>query len=411
MIIKNITGKFTSTWLASFFTLGSSIFKFKLGLLSLSPTVLLPMIALAFIPKLRKIFLNEHLRDKNFVFSVFFMLCFMSLMVLQTIFSDWQLRALSETIKTFLFFFLTHAFYTMLVYSKNLIFWIRVSIIISICFVLYLSYIYITKFGATYIGVEIDTGGRAGINTLALFIFFNIVMSVSLLSYGEKFGKTQYLNFFIFSLLFGLSLITGSRFGIVFPILFLFPIIASLFFKTSIKKKLLFNLIIFLGLAFFFVLYFFSSLQNLFNEGYFLSIERLINFGENNSDSVRLILLYTGIDCFFDNNIIIGHGVKDYLNCTLVSSLKTDYILHNDHLSILNNVGILGYLFWIFAIFIYSKIFHFSRENFIFRFGTIIYIFGLLLIDGYNSPILALLLAFSRWEWLNSRSDKPTSKN
>ena len=264
-----------------------------------------------------------------------------------------------------------------------------------------MSYIYFFKFGAAYIGVDIDDKDRSGTNTLALFIFLNIVMSLSLISYTKKLNRNQYINILMLIILFTFSILTGSRFGIVFPALFFMPIIVNYFFKRRFSIRSFTQILLILFLTFILFIYFFPSLQKLFIDGYFLSFERLISLGQNNSDSERLILFNTGVECFFNNNILIGHGVKDYLGCVMDSPLKTDYILHNDHLSILNNVGIIGYLFWLFAILSYSKIFYFSRKNFIFRFGTIIYILGLLVIDGYNSPIFALLLAFSRWEWFN----------
>lgn len=404
MKVKKIINKITYIWFASLFTLGSSIFKMKLGLISLSPAVIIPAISLGVSTKIRKAFFNENLNDKNFKYVIYSVLGFMLLMFYQTILSDWHNRAISELFKTTLFFFTTHIFFSIIISSRNLYQSIRISLYISIFFVAYLSYLYFVKFGAAYIGVAIDVKDRSGTNTLALFIFLNIVMSVSLISLGRYYDKKQYLNYLVLAVLFIFSILTGSRFGIVFPALFLLPIIINVFLKrklyiSSLIRNIFISLFIIAGF-----IYLFPSFQQLFLDGYFLSLERLIDFGQNNSDSERLILLNTGINCFINNNILIGHGVKDYLSCVMASPLKTDYILHNDHLSILNNVGILGYLFWIFAIANYSKLLNFSTENFIFRFGALIYLLGLLVIDGYNSPIFALLLAFSRWEWFNKKN-------
>ena len=128
--------------MGSLFTLGSSIFKFKLAFISLSPAVLLPALSLAISPSIRKVFLNENLEDKNFKYALISMLGFIILMFYQTIFSDWQDRALSELFKTCLFFITTHIFFSIIASSRYLFQSIRLSLFISI-FLLHICHIFI----------------------------------------------------------------------------------------------------------------------------------------------------------------------------------------------------------------------------------------------------------------------------
>ena len=103
-----------------------------------------------------------------------------------------------------------------------------------------------------------------------------------------------------------------------------------------------------------------------------------------------------GTSCYLDNGIFLGHGVKDYLSCVKRSSIGSDLILHNDHLSILNNIGLIGYVLWLFSIAVYVRPFARFNKSFVYRIGVLTYLLGLFVIDGYNSPIFSILLALAR---------------
>ena len=61
-----------------------------------------------------------------------------------------------------------------------------------------------------------------------------------------------------------------------------------------------------------------------------------------------------------------------------------------------------------FVLITYGKLLTFSKCGYIWRPAALIYLVGLLVVDGYNSPIFALFLAFSRREWVISRTPVPT---
>ena len=98
--------KLAILWFATIFSLSSNLLKVNLGMISLSPAVIIPLLGLVFFPLVRRPFLNAHLSDRKFKYTVLATLAFLSLMIIQTILSDWPMEARSELLKTFLFFFL-----------------------------------------------------------------------------------------------------------------------------------------------------------------------------------------------------------------------------------------------------------------------------------------------------------------
>tara|TARA_B100001142_G_C14299939_1_gene642391 strand:+ start:344 stop:1579 length:1236 start_codon:yes stop_codon:yes gene_type:complete len=397
-----VLSKITVLWFGVFFTLSADDLKTQLGMLSLSPAVLLPVLCLAVFPSVRRTFLNAHLSDRNFSYTLWCTCGFLILMFIQTLLSDWLMRATAEVFKTVLFFLVTHLFFSIISKEKNLTPAIRLSLWTTVIFILYLAYLYLYQFGALFIGNDLDSVDRSGRNQLVLFLFLSVMMSAAfIVSTQDRFSK--YIGYIALFLFFLIGALTGSRFGLVFPIIFLIPIVFYYIFPKILNKKFLLGASCFIAVTIPIVLLlWFNQVINI-PDGYFISIERLAGAAQSHANSVRLSLLKTGFNCFSDNNILFGHGVKDYLTCVLDSPLRVDLILHNDHLSLLNNVGIIGYFLWFFAIVSYSKVFSISRRSYIFGFGVLIYMLGLLVVDGYNSPIFAIILALSRWEWFNRR--------
>lgn len=400
MKVKNITSKSITLWFASIFTLSSVIFKLNIGLFFLSPAVLIVIFLIMF-PKITNIFFSNIYNDKNFKYVILSTILFIALMSIQALFSDWPTRAFHELIKTFFFFIVTHAIFSIIVFSKNLIKDIRISLLTTSIVISYLFYIYFFEFGETYLGSSISEASQAGRNTLALFIFINLIISVFLISHTYYLNKKQYLDILILIFFILASLLTGSRLGILFSLCYLLILFFNFFLRKKIKKTFLFFIFILFCLSVILGKLFFSELKYLYENNYFISISRIVGFEETNSISDRLILLQIGTNCYLENNIIIGNGLKNYLSCITNYPYTFTLNLHNDHLSILNNVGILGYSIWIFIIVSYSKLTHFSKDNYFIRFGLIIFLFGLFAIDAYNSPIFSILLAFSRWERYN----------
>lgn len=384
-------------WFATLFSLSSNFLKIDLGIISLSPTVLIPALSLIVFSTVRSFFLNGTRSDIEFRYVIISVFLFIILMLFQTIFSNWPNRAPSEFIKTFLFFFTTHAFFSMLSVNNITVSKVRISIWISLLFVLYLAYVYFVQFEKFWIGNDISRPTRTGRNTLALYLFLIVAMSTSLL-YGKKnYGKKglDYLSVIIFLVI---GFLTGSRFAVVFPITFLVFIFFKNFLFSRFKKQSVFTAV-FIFLALIIILSTINFSENSFLSEYFVVFDRLSTIGELGSDKHRVALTNIGFTCFADNNPLFGHGVKNYLTCVMQSPIGADLILHNDHLSILNNVGMIGYFLWLFAILVYSKIFHTSKGNYFFRWAVLVYIVSLLIIDGYNSPIFAMLLALARLEW------------
>jgi hypothetical protein len=395
--------KLAILWFATIFSLSSNLLKVNLGMISLSPAVIIPLLGLVFFPLVRRPFLNAHLSDRKFKYTVLATLAFLSLMIIQTILSDWPMEARSELLKTFLFFFLTHSFFAMMLKTQNLRSAIRLSLLISAIFIAYLAYLYLYKFGVSFIGNELSWPDQVGRNTLSLFVFTIIIISTALIiesrGAGSRFFDFPLLLFFVI-----IGLLIGSRFTIFFPALFFIFIFLKQLFKIPTKKELLF--IVISGLIVVLLLIIGYTQETVVSE-YFIVYDRILNMGETGGDLNRLTLINVGFDCFLENGILFGHGVKDYLSCVESSSIGSDLVLHNEHLSILNNVGIVGYALWVFIISTYSKIFSFSRENYTYRLGVIIFLGSLLIVDAYNSPIFALLLAFSRLEWARSKGITP----
>jgi hypothetical protein len=408
--ITNIFLKVSFFWFASFFTLSASFLKLNLGVISISLAALIPTLSFFFIPKIQKTFLNEGNVDKNFKYTVFAVVIFLCLMFIQTPFADFQERAIAELVKTLLFFVVTHAFYSMMINTKKIDQMIRISLWVSAFFIAYLSYVYFFIFGSIFIGNDLTEPTQTGRNTLSLYIFLCTAMAASI-SFSRSSKSRSYIDYFLVVFFLITGFLTGSRFFLVFGILFILPIVMKNIFHqkltASIVIKFLFVLIVILLIISVAASYF----EILFLDGYFSAAERLFTIGQNNSDSERIILLRTGIKCFEDGNILIGNGVKDYLTCVLNSPLRTDYILHNDHLSILNNVGLIGFSAWIFSICSYAKVFSLTDKNYIFSFSVLIFLAGLIVIDGYNSPIFGLLLAFSRKDWYDRNSSLEISRN
>jgi len=384
-------------WFATLFSLSSDFLKVDLGMISVSPAVLIPALGLLVFKPVRRHFLNGHLNDRDFRYIAISVALFSMLMVAQTIFSDWPDRAPSALMKTLLFFFMTHASFAMLLASKISISNIRLLLWSSAIFVLYLAYVYLVQFGEFYIGNDLTAPTQVGRNTLALYLFLMVVMSTSLLSDNQS-GRNKSMDYVVLFIFILIGFLTGSRFAVVFPSLFFVLIAIKRIYEVRFKVKLLlrFVYVVLLLLAFGWSigLALDSSL-----EAYLSVLMRLSNFGESGGDTSRLDLIDIGLSCFTDHNMVFGNGVKNYLTCVVASPIGTDLILHNDHLSILNNVGIVGYLLWIASILWYSKIFSVARGNYLFRLAVITYILSLVVIDGYNSPIFAILLALARLEW------------
>ena len=152
-------------------------------------------------------------------------------MFIQTIFSDWQLRAISELFKISLFFLITHLFYAIFANTKRLKGKIIFSIFFSVLFLIYLSYLYLIKFGVIFIGNDLSSPTPTGRNTLTLYIFACVILTagsfVNLTSNIALIVKYSLLSFLFIFLVF-----TGSRFGVVFSALFLIFIICYKFFSS-----------------------------------------------------------------------------------------------------------------------------------------------------------------------------------
>ena len=383
-----------ASWFVSFFTLSSDSLKLNIGIIYLSPMVMIPLLAWAIYPSIRRPFLNGHIGDKNFSYIYFAGISFILLMIVQTILSDWPVRAASELTKTLLFFFVTHIFFATILKTRNILSVVRLSLLVSAIFLLYLAYLYLYKFQVFYIASELGRPNSDGRNTLALYVFVCIVMATSLIKENRR-NKTWIIDYFLIVIFLLIGFLTGSRFGIVFPIIFF---VFTFIWKTfSLRKNRAIVRIFFCCVTIASI--FLISFTKVTPIGdYFLLMDQLYS-GKSGGDNKRLILLKIGFECFANNNILLGHGVKNYLTCVQNSSLGSTLILHNEYLSLLNNVGLIGFLLWIFIISTYSKIFYFSRNNYLYRSSVLVYLLGLLLIDGYNSPMFAVLLAFSRYEW------------
>jgi len=390
-------------WFATLFCLSSNTFKVDLGMISVSPAVLIPVLCILIFSKPRKRFLNEYRNDINFAYTAISVALFSMLMVLQTIFSDWPDRAPSALAKTLLFFLTTHAFFSILSSSKISLSTYRILIWSSLTFVLYIAYVYLVQFGMFYIGNDLTIPTKAGRNTLSLYLFLMVVVSLALVSFDQN-SRSKYLDYSYVCLFLVLGAMTGSRFAVIFPLLFIFLLTFKKIFKNLSTVELVTTLLL-IGLLTFTIVWGMSESAMGFFGDYFEIFDRLSKLGETGGDNERLVLLDVGFGCFIDQNILFGNGVKNYLTCVMNSPLKTDYILHNDHLSILNNVGIIGYSLWLFIIINYAKIFSFYRGQYFFRLAVVVYLASLLVIDGYNSPIFAVLIGLARLEW--SIGDQP----
>ena len=383
-------------WFLMFFSLSSDALKLDIGLISLSPVVVIPLLSFGIFPSIRRLFFNGHIGDQNFRYIYFAVIAFLSMMFVQTILSDWPIRATAELTKTFLFFFVTHMFFSMIMLTKKLQSAVRLSVLVSGLFFAYLAYVYLFEFGVYFIGNVLSGPDKTGRNTLALFMFFCVILAVGSLEENRGIITKTFHYFLIFFILL-IGFMTGSRFAAVFPMTFLtFIFFYRLFFNY--RKINYFIVMILFVIIIAILLIPEAKITSIYIN--LDGINRLLDSSKGSSDSIRVALIRTGFDCFSDNNILFGHGVKDYLTCVQRSSIGLDLILHNEYLSLLNNVGIFGTLLWIFIISTYSKIFSFSRNNYIYRLGVLVYLLGLLVVDGYNSPIFALLLALSRHEWV-----------
>ena len=124
------------------------------------------------------------------------------------------------------------------------------------------------------------------------------------------------------------------------------------------------------------------------------------------SSNERLEMIKVGIFCFLDGNILFGNGMKNYLSCTEEHFGQIE-ILHNDHLSILNNFGLLGYFLFFFLVIDFVRVKHLKRNSFT-SFCLLLSTLGILLvIDAYNSLIFALLLGSARYASF-SKEKSPT---
>lgn len=410
--IKNIKPAeiLTALFFISFFTLSSTDLKYNLIIIYVSPVVIIPIIIFLFSAKVRKFFLNEHIHDRNFKFTYFSVALFTILMFVQTIFSEWQIRAISELLKTSSFFLITHLFYAVFANTKRLNEKITFSIFFSVLFLFYLSYLYLIKFGVIFIGNNLSSPDPTGRNTLTLYIFACVILTTG--SFGSLTSKyTFIIKYSLLSFLFVIAVFTGSRFGAVFSVLF-FIFMMCYQFAVSLKVTSKFYLLSTILFIVCFCYLFFASTSisnNVSNIPYYAYLESYsqITGAKSGGDSKRLTLLAVGTSCFLDNGILLGHGVKDYLSCVSKSSIGSDLILHNDHLSILNNVGLIGYVLWLFSIVIYTRLFACVNKTFVYRIGVLTYLLGLFVVDGYNSPVFSILLALARIESFEcSRSDK-----
>ena len=393
-----------TAWFITFFSLSANALKINLGVLYLSPMVLIPIFGFFIFPSIRRWFLNGHVGDRNFTYIYFAVCLFMFLMFVQTMLSDWPMRATSELVKTFLFFFVTHLFFSIIRETKNLEASLKLSLIISSLFFLYLAYLYLLKFGVFFIGNDLNQPDPTGRNTLSLYIFVCTVLVIG--STKDSIGFYQkFFKFFLAFFIIFIGFLTGSRFGIVFPLIFLFTVFLHKVLFTYNKNLRYFMLGTFLILL---VILFIVISQNPFamKDDSLIGILNSEWTGtlKGSGDAKRIILIAVGLECFANNNIFFGHGVKDYLTCVQRSSIGSDLILHNEFLSILNNVGLIGLFLWVFIITAYAKIFSFSRYNYVYRSGVIVYLIGLVIVDGYNSPMFSILLALSRYECFNGKS-------
>ena len=312
--------------------------------------------------------------------------------------SNWQERAISELVKTTLILPLI-LILTVMIQSmdrKQIMQSFRVSIWVYFIIYLYLAYFYFFVFQRPYMGNDLILGGRTGRNTLAFMGFIIFTFSLIL----SRLEETILKRFFYFSvsiILFFSQVLIGSRLGILMPILIYIFIVLQYIISTSLrmsasKESLIYSAFILLSMIIF--------VTSIDPSKLLLAVdvfERVSSFGTSNeldgSGKKRLILLQAGWECFLNGPVVWSNGVKNYLDCVMNSSLQTDLILHNDHLSVLNNVGLLGYIIWLAALVLFANK-AFTKLD-LFNFSLFIGIVSLFFIDAYNSPMLAFLIALS----------------
>ena len=198
---------------------------------------------------------------------------------------------------------------------------------------------------------------------------------------------------------------TGSRssmaiagLGIVISVLLL---LANRRYRNLVIQRLILVISLTIGV----LIYFWNDVILLMEnfEFYFRIAAAISN--QSNSGDIRMRLIQRAFECYQNDSLIFGMGVKNIVACIgQDTTLSKDMVVHNDFVSVLTDTGILGAVTYcaIFLVIIFVMAKKLKMLKFVVSWGgggligsTVAGIVSLNFTTGYNSPLLWTILSLA----------------
>ncbi len=265
-------------------------------------------------------------------------------------------------------------------------------------YLMYLTWIYIVKFGQTYIGIETSYATRTGKNSLAFmvsFVFPFILVNFAHLAQEKKWRLRDL--FIVLMTTIGALLIQSRALFLLMVLYFLF-LVFSLKISWGLVKT---GLIIFILLSFIFCLVAplhvvsdlttrFSSLMLLLDDEFFVQSSGVVA-GLGSLESRRYLIgkgLY-----MFSEKPLFGNGLGSFRYFGGVSSA----VSHNDYIQVAAEQGFVGLVVFISLIGTYLwtafKVYRTNNENMWLLLAMVGVSFYFLMINAYDNVIFWTLLS------------------
>lgn len=384
----------------SIFTISSKLFRIPFGGLYL-PYVFLVGLPLFAYPHFRRIFLSK----LQYLVCNLYTLTLFLVVIYSAFISDWFSYAIKDSIKIVSFIISYSFFFALFRTTPNRNFLICLASLpiffVSLYFTIHSLIHFSTQGMALRLVLDTNDFSDNDRNSFLFFIFiyFMLFCRAFLECFSTLSTKFRALFSGIATFFLALLFLSNSRLTFLLASIYLLTLVPRSYlariFHSRLKLTHLLILLLLSSLACF--IFFFSPISDVFSS--FEVFGRLSDsLSEFHADN-RYKLAAIGLDCYAEGNLFFGNGYYNFFNCIKSSHLLSELmVLHNDHLAILNNFGLVGYCLWL-SFFVrcsgylpQSKLF--IRPPLHLVSCLILILFSLLFVDAYNSLSLSFLLAF-----------------